>query len=157
MAVLVEGISIVIRRDAINNRLVGGWDRFLELVPNRTLCADEDLARVGFLTPDDVGNFLDALEQGGLVFLTAEGAVDISVVDQQSGPTVTTPWLQYAHLKLSGGERTVATCWLFEGERKGHGLHVSSLEFALATPDGWRYEESLSASFEFRPTSQRQH
>lgn len=51
MAVLVEGISAVIRRKAIDAKLAGGWPRFVAEVPNATLCADDNLARVGFMSP----------------------------------------------------------------------------------------------------------
>ena len=112
MAVLVEGLAVVVRRDAIDDHLLGGWPGFIELVPNDTMCTDEELVRVGFLDPDAVGSFIDALEERGLVFLRDRQAMHLSVVDQQTGPTVTTSWLQFAHLKLSGGDRRVATCWL---------------------------------------------
>jgi len=48
MAVLVEAISVIVRRDAINRSYDGGWAGFLSHVPNNTLCADHELARVGF-------------------------------------------------------------------------------------------------------------
>jgi hypothetical protein len=152
VAVLVEGLSVIVRRNAVDDHMVGGWHGFLEIVPNSTLCTDEELARVGFLAPEHVGEFIDLLENRGLVFLRGKQAVDVSVVDQQNGPTAETPWLQYAHMKLSGGERRVATCWLFDGPKKGHGLHMKTMQTPLATPDGWVYEGSLSSNFEFRPT-----
>jgi hypothetical protein len=40
--------------------------------------------------------------------------------------------------------------------KHGHGLHMKGKQISLATLPGWRYEESLSASFEFRPLS-REH
>ena len=65
MAVLVEGISVIVRRTSIETHVAGGWKRFQALVPNATLCWDDDLARVGFLTPNEVGAFIDALEAIG--------------------------------------------------------------------------------------------
>ena len=143
---------MVVRRAAIDDHMAGGWDGVRELVPNDTQCADEELVRVGFLARDHVEKFVDSLVRCGLVFLEGGKSVDISVVDQQSGPMAATPWLQYAHLRLSGGERKVATCWLFEGPRNGHGQHMKALQSPLATPSGWRYEGSLSESFQFRPS-----
>ena len=51
MAVLVEGISAIVRAD----RLEGfeTWEAFKEIVPNGTLCADGELVRVGFMSPDE--------------------------------------------------------------------------------------------------------
>ena len=50
MPVLLEALSVVIRAEALLTRFHGGWDAFVQGVPNRTLCADGFLARVGFLT-----------------------------------------------------------------------------------------------------------
>ena len=69
MAVLVEAISVIVRRDAIDRRFSGGWREFLNAVPNNTFCADEDLARVGFMTPQDVEAFVRRLDCGGLTFV----------------------------------------------------------------------------------------
>jgi len=151
VAVLVEGLSVVVRRNAIEDRVVGGWAEFLKLVPNDTLCTDEELVRVGFLSPPAVGEFIDRLVQAGLVFLSDKEPVDFSVVDQQTGPTLPTPWLQFAHLSLREGEGKVATCWLFEDAHRGEGLHMKSRQLRLATPKGWAFEGSLSESFEYRP------
>lgn len=41
MAVLVEAISVVVRRTAIAGQLHGGRVAFIGFVPNQTLCADE--------------------------------------------------------------------------------------------------------------------
>ncbi len=65
MAVLVEAISVIVRRDAVNLRFSGGWREFLAIVPNSTLCSDEDLARVGFMSPLDIEAFVAFLERGG--------------------------------------------------------------------------------------------
>lgn len=88
MAVLVETISVIVRRDAIETRFAGRWDRFLGIVPNLTLCYDDDLARIGFMSPPDVGAFIQLLENGGLTFARNQQAIDIAVVDQMRGPTI---------------------------------------------------------------------
>jgi hypothetical protein len=69
MAVLVEGISVIVRRDAIGQRHADGWPGFLNTVPNETLCADDELARVGFMTPTEVEAYIHRLETRGLRFL----------------------------------------------------------------------------------------
>lgn len=149
MAVLVEAISVIVRRDAINKRFTGGWRGFLNTVPNNTLCADDDLARVGFMSPPDVEEFVRHLERAGLVFTSNGKALDIAVVDQMRGPTVPAEWLEFAHLALSGNGGQVAACWLFEGPRIAAGTHMSAKGGSLATPEGWTYEDSLSANFKF--------
>ena len=77
MAVLVEAISVVVRRVAIEERFHGGWREFEAAVPNGTLCADKELARVGFMTPPDVEAFVSHLEMSGLTFARNGQAVDI--------------------------------------------------------------------------------
>lgn len=58
MSVLIEAISIVIRADELLKKLPGGWDVFKGIVLNQTLCADNEIVRVGFMTPQDVLYYL---------------------------------------------------------------------------------------------------
>jgi hypothetical protein len=138
MAVLIEGISVVVRMDAVRAKFPGGWSVFEQIVPNATLCCDDELARVGFMVPEDVGLFIDKLEANGLAFFKNNRTVDIVVVDQLTGPTNDCAWVAYGHVD-HGGNR-VAACML-----KG------STQMQLLTPYGWSYEESLSASYTFMP------
>jgi hypothetical protein len=69
VAVFVEFISVVVRRDALDERYKGGWDSFVDDVPNRTMCADRHLARVGFMSPTDTKIYVDRLERKGLTYL----------------------------------------------------------------------------------------
>jgi len=149
MAVLVEAISVIVRRDAIAARFAGGWRQFLTIVPNSTLCSDEDLVRVGFMSPPDVEAFVRRLEMGGLTFAHDGQSVDIAVVDQMRGPTMPAEWLEFARLSLDGTENKVAACWLFEGRRIAAGIHMPAKGMSLATPEGWTYDDSLSANFKF--------
>lgn len=149
MAVLVEAISVIVRRDAIAERFSGGWRQFLAIVPNSTLCSDDDLARVGFMSPTDVEAFVRRLEKGGLTFAYDGQAVDIAVVDQMRGPTMPAEWLEFARLSLGERENRVAACWLFDEPRIAAGIHMPAKGMALATPDGWTYDGSLSANFKF--------
>jgi hypothetical protein len=68
VAVLVEAISVVVRREAIDRSFAGGWDTFVSLVPNATLCTDGQLARVGLTDPKAVERFVNSLKSHGLVF-----------------------------------------------------------------------------------------
>ena len=73
MAVLVEALSVIIRLAAIEHVYEDGWSSFVELVPSQMLCADDDLARVGFMLPDAVGDFLEKLKV--LVVITIASSV----------------------------------------------------------------------------------
>jgi hypothetical protein len=138
MAVLVEGISVIVRMARLKERYPGGWDQFVADCPNGTLCSDSEVARVGFMTPTDVESFIAKLGVVGLVFQEKGTAVDIAVVDQISGPATPCAWLEFGHVQL-------------KGHRVGACRHVGSTENIIITPDGWRYENSLSASYAFVP------
>ena len=138
MAVLIEAISVVIRTEALLKKYPGGWNAFLTIVPNKTICSDNELTRVGFMTPQDVGAFINKLQQAGLEFLRSENAVDLAVVDQLRGPTTPCDWLEFGHINMSSNGNKVATCRL-----------AGSQSIQIATPNGWKYEGSLSASHGF--------
>jgi hypothetical protein len=136
MAVLIEAISVVIQLRAVQSKYPGGWSGFAARCPNRTLCADGELARVGFMSPVDVDEFVRHLESLGLQFQRQGKAIDLAVVDQRSGPTTDCDWLQFGTVAVDG--HRVAACWA-----------TGSEENQLMTPDGWRFENSLSARFGF--------
>ena len=83
MAVLVEGVSVIVRVEAIHAKYPGGWAAFRDDVPNGTLCCDNEIARVGFMTPDDTKAFVERLSCQGLACLVNGKANDVAVADQQ--------------------------------------------------------------------------
>ena len=149
MAVLVEGISVLVRKDSIQNKMIGGDARLRLLIPNSTFCEDDELARVGFLNPTDIEAFIDELTHVGLICVNDGKFVDIAVCDQQTGCTLDCDWIEFCHLRIDGGK--VGVAWLFEGERRGFGIHMSSKSIQVATPPGWRFKDSLSDKFQFVP------
>ena len=152
MAVLVEAISVIVRRDAIDRAVSGGWQGFISCVPNATLCTDGELVRVGFMGPQDVESFVDRLQNDGLVFLAEGACADIAIVDQQRGLTMPCEWLEFARLPIGQDDGHVAACWLFEGPRIAAGIHLPGKSLKFAVPDGWKYEGSLSERFAFVPS-----
>lgn len=150
MAVLIEGISVVVKHRAIDQKFDGGWNAFVASVPNATFCSNGDLARVGFLDPPDVKSHIGTLEKSGLRIIAETEFIDGAVVDQQRGPTLQCDWLEFAKLKFADLGK-VSACWLFEKPRIGSGLHLTSTKMSLATPSGWTYEGSLSEKFLFVP------
>jgi len=149
MAVLVEAISVIARRSAIDGKYPGGWPAFLIDVPNRTLCYDDALVRIGFMTPHDVGEYVQRLENNGLTFLVNDKAHDVAVVDQQQGPTTACDWLEFASLPFGNDGGRVSACWLFEGQRITAGIHMPGKSLELHTPPDWVFEGSLSQRFTF--------
>lgn len=138
MPVLVEAISVIVRRKRIDAVYPGGWPAFVHDCPNSTLCADDDLARVGFMAPDDVKRFCLGLERAGLTFVKDQQAIDLAVVDQFTGPTTGCDWLDFGH--TDSDDIRVVSCRL-----------VGSPDALIALPAGWRYESSLSKSSVFVP------
>jgi hypothetical protein len=142
MAVLVEGISVIVKRDAIVAVYPGGWDAFVSGVPNQTLCADTELARVSFMTPQDVETFLKHLEHVGLRFMVEGKSIDMVVVDQSEGPTTPCDWLQFGRVGLSDGSGEVAAC-----------RTPGSRDARIALPEGWVFGESLTRQSSFVPNA----
>jgi hypothetical protein len=151
VAVLVEAISVIIRRSSIKNRYSGGWSSFVSSVPNATLCYDDTLVRIGFISPYEVREFIDGVSAKGLKFIEDGRCIDLAVVDQQRGMTRPCDWLEFGRLPFGEAGGQVSACWLFEGERRGWGLHFRGKSMTLAVPVCWKYEGSLSNEFTFIP------
>ena len=117
----------------------------MEIVPNRTLCADGEVARVGFMTPIDVQNFTARLEENGLTFRIEGRSEHIVVIDQIRGPMISCDWIEFGRTDWDGGGHPVAACRL-----------VGTKVREIVTPPDWVYEDSLSASFGFVPTEHEQ-
>jgi hypothetical protein len=152
MAVLVEGISVIVRKDRVEHSFENGWVGFLECIPNQTFCSDGQIARVGFLDPNATEQYIGLLQKRGLTFLVDGECEDIAVLDQQTGPTMPCKWLEFARIPFGKDDGRIAICWLFEGERLGPGMHMNSLKMDLHCPTGWVFEGSLSDSFRFKPS-----
>src|SRR4051795_4165514 len=100
MAVLIKGISVVIRADRLLAAFGNDWEAFKAVVPNKTLCADSEIARVGFMAPADVKHFVDDLTDVGLTYIVDGTAQDLVVVDQQRGPLVQCAWIEFGYVSL---------------------------------------------------------
>ena len=140
MAVLIEGTSVVIRADTLLKKFPGGWEAFKRIVPNKTLCADNEIVRVGFMSPQDVESFVKKLQGAGLEFLRDGEAIDIAVADQMRGLTSKCTWLEFGKVDISGDGQRVAVCRL-----------VGSQLMQIVTPPGWKFEGSLYSTFGFVP------
>jgi hypothetical protein len=142
VAILIEAISVVIKRSAIDDKYPGGWEAFVEDCPNQTLCADSTLARIGFMSPVDVESYVKQLEINGFVYLQNNEAKDLVVADQQRGLSANCKWVEFGHVNLDGDtSKRVASCQI-----------VGGVDEPLLNPDGWKYEGSLSQTFAFAPT-----
>jgi len=152
MAVLVEGISIIVRKDTIVKKIRGGWEKFLTLIPNRTLCFDDNLVRVGFMDPMGLEGFSNKLLTHGLIFFEKRNFVDYAVVDQREGPTANCDWLKFSHITFFDPPMTVAVCeYVCHGKEK---KTPGDNSIQVAFPVDWNYESSLSKKYQFIPTEE---
>lgn len=143
MPILIEALSVVVRRETIDRRYEGGWSGFVADTMNDTLCADSNIARIGFMHPNDVSAFIRRLERHGFVFLDGAGsAMDVVVVDQREGPTTPCTWIEFFRQTVPGGVVSAARL-------------AGSREEGLFCPDGWDFEHSLSRSFQFYPNAEK--
>lgn len=141
MPVLVEANSVIIRVAAIHEKVPGGWEGFLRFVPNRTLCSDNELARVGFMTPQDVRTFQERLQQHGLVYWEKGRAVDFVFANQVEGLTAHSTWAEYGRVPLGTDPgQTVGACRL-----------TGSQQTQVFTPEGWQFEGSMSQNLRYLP------
>jgi hypothetical protein len=140
MAVLVEGISVIVRRAAISANYPGGWEAFVrETPPNRAFCYDANLARVGFMRPEDVKPYVKCLVRRGIARQTPARDGDLVVVDQIMGPTTRCDWVDGGWVELQGGK--VAAVRL-----------TGDTTNTITTPHGWKYKGSLSEKYMLAPT-----
>ena len=141
MAVLIEAISVVIRLVTIESRYPGGWAAFVADAPNQTLCADENLARFGFMQPSDMERFVAHLKQYGIEYIKDGIAQDLVVVDQQRGPLASCPWIEFGHVSIGSAESHPVAAARISGDTLNK----------VITPDGWDFNGSLSQTFGFVP------
>src|SRR5262245_52771201 len=145
MAVLIEGISVVIRAAALATAYSGGASAFNRDVPptSTTYCTDGELIRQGFTNPNDVRSFVEGLEGKGLRYVDDNGAaVTVVVVDQQRGLLAVCSWATFGHAQVdSDATHIVAICQANPTGATG-----------LALPANWTWDTSLTNHFRFVPS-----
>jgi hypothetical protein len=142
--VLVEGISVIIKRKVIEEKFPGGWEVFVEDVPNKTLCADDEIARVGFMTPADVEGYVNHLSAFGFQYLAEDGVMDLVVVDQLHGFAAKCDWCEIGHANIGNNQSAQVTACRVTGSK------ITK----LVCPEGWKFEESLSQTYDFVPNGE---
>ena len=153
MALLIEGISVVIRRSAVEEKYPGGFDGVKDRVPNKAFCADDHLVRVGFMSPADVESFCGVLEEHGLTYLADGIAQDIVVIDQQRGPLAPCEWVDVWDGYLEKEKIRKLVFCMVTGEIEGMFQGPEGSDWA-EEPEGWEWEGSLSQTFSFAPSEE---
>lgn len=129
MAVLIEGINVIVPYWKIEEKYPGGVARYRQDAPLGTFCTDGLLTRVGFASADDADTYLQGLHHLGLVLMAEDRCADAALVDEQVGTPAACSWL-----------------WL---ERHESGIAYAVLAgrdsgAAIAVPPGWTLSSSMS-------------
>jgi hypothetical protein len=147
MAVLAEALSVIVRTASISEKFAGGDEAFIRMIPNQTFCTDGDLYRVGFMTPDDVAEFVGDLARGGLTYLGIDGrAMDLVVVDMYQGILEETSWLEFARFPWGDHGGEVSAVWMVDPDDVGISGMCTPRNSSIHFPADWDYEKSLSNS-----------
>lgn len=141
MPVLIETLSVVIKRKAIREKYPGGFPAFEVDAPFSGpvdfFCADEDLAKVGFMTPTDVEWFCNRMAEHGIG--SPDMPTDLVVVAAcTEAPTRPCGWIEIIRYQLDEGVVLAARL-------KG------SNEDTLVVPEGWTYAASATRNTRFVP------
>lgn len=138
MAVLVEATSVVIRAEAVVEKVAGGWEAFLRTVPTDRICSDDELISVMLVDPPEVTAFANSLPALGLDFHWESEPVDVAFADQKRGLITPCDWVEFSNVNIGigGTGPTIAIC-----RKAGSQVHE------LRLPEGWRYQGSLSETF----------
>ncbi len=105
MSVLVEGLTLVIRKLQLDIAFPGGAEAFGNALlglpkPPRFVCiADADLVNVGFYDPDHLRPAAEMLVEHGLIAVDDNAFVDFAYVDQHHGPSMPCSWLEWRRHK----------------------------------------------------------
>ncbi len=126
MAVLIEGISVVVRNSTLAAKYPGGVKGYRLDCPNDTFCADEWLSRIGFMMPDDADVFVAQLAEKWLIPYLKDAVEDVAIVSPIGGLRRRCSWLEL------GREGQTVLAWL-AGTNRGD----------LHTPTGWNPERPL--------------
>lgn len=144
MTVLVEGVSVIIKLEAIERIISDGFEGFRQHIPNFSWCKDDKIIRLGFLDGDEAKEFVKTLESLNLVYQGSEGAQDFVIVDQIYGVTTPCNWLECGHLEINNDpQKKVAACRI-----------AGTQDDSVVTPYGWKYENSLTAIHGLTPPAQ---
>ncbi|MAM70413.1 MAG: hypothetical protein CMP91_04615 [Gammaproteobacteria bacterium] len=145
MTVLVEGISVIIKLEAIERVIPDGWEGFRQYVPNFAWCKDDNIVRLAFLSPEEAKQFAEKLESLKLEHWGKEGAQDFVMVDQMHGIPTRCTWLEFGHVDLNHDpEKKVAACRL-----------AGTKDDSIVTPENWKYENSLTKEYGLTPPEQQ--
>lgn len=94
MSIEIEFINLIIPKEIIIEKYVGGLNKFKSDCPNKSLREDESLIRVGFMNNNDLYKFLDLVTSYGLEY--KEGfTTDFVIINVLSGLSWEVDWVEH--------------------------------------------------------------
>lgn len=133
--VLVEGFSVIVRKDTIEKKYPAGWIGYVHDAPNSAFCADDNISCIGFKTKADVNSFIKSLEEISFEYLIDGKPSEIALVDPFGiEDTPSCDWIEILRFKNPQNQNYIYACRL-----KGD----NSTDFYA--PKGWDYDQSLSS------------
>lgn len=134
MSVLVEAVTLIVKKHSVRERYPGGWKAFVFEVPNGSLCADDALASISFMAPEDVESYIGFLEKKGLTYLLEGEPADMVIADQIQGLKHICHWCYITDFDLySDPNKRLTGC-----------KSIYSQVDQIFVPEGWEYEGSIS-------------
>lgn len=103
MCVLIEALTLVVRKLSLEIAYPGGSDAFLHATlelaqPPRFVCScDPELVNLSFYSPEHAEPCIELLLEHGFIELEDEstGFVDFALLDQHFGPALHCSWLEW--------------------------------------------------------------
>jgi hypothetical protein len=95
----------------------GSVASFLNPLPNKTFCSDNELARIGFMSVVDCKSYVESLESAGLILQREGRCVDIVVADQIRGFTMPCDGADFGKVEIENTPKPGCQLRL-PGERK---------------------------------------
>ena len=134
MAVLVEGVCLLLRCEAAERLYPGGVVALAAACTAEAVCADDDLMALTFEDSDSAEDYLAELEQYGFRHLVHDMAMDAVLADPHLGPVSPCGWADYGQACVEGdASKRVAVCAM-------PGTDMNE----LCVPKGWRFRGSRS-------------
>lgn len=170
MPVLIEGVSVVLKKGAIYERYEGGYGTFLyELEGHISMTSSNQLICIQFANHDQARGYLRRLtERGmrvGLMNIPDPLDTDVVLVDQVFGPSIRLWWLDFITLnqrtEITNGhnrplkkdkalpEKIVVAATNDEMDDREELRLKSWNRDEIAFPENWKYKESKSLELEF--------
>ena len=129
MAILIEGVTVVVPVVSLHTRFPGGLSAFEQQAPNATYRSDGIVAGISFMVLADAWVFVRTLVGHGFVDPSATRSSDVAVVDQQAGFLAPCDWLNM----------DITTCNLPDGSPFPAVIvwMGATRPTTFAAPDGW--------------------